>query len=146
VTLITLVPTSSARRLFEQPGYRKTAAYRAEKAAWADALIRQAERVLLGLSRHIVVRDAATALTFERYALTSEGAIYGIDQRTDQMGDRRPYFKTPIEGLYLAGASTFPGAGIEAVVISGTIAADDICLNRAAVTKVALAEPHGGRR
>jgi len=37
----------------------------------------------------------------------------------------RPYFKTPVKGLYLAGASTFPGGGIEATVISGIITAND---------------------
>jgi len=64
--------------------------------------------------------DAATPRTFERYTLNPRGAIYGLDQ------SERPYFKTPIKGLYLVGASTFPGGGIEAVVISGIIAANDI--------------------
>lgn len=126
LTLATLLPPSKASHLFAQPGYRKTAAYKFEKAAMAEILIRQAEGVIPGLSRHIVVKDAATALTVERYSLSSEGAIYGVEQSPDQMGDFRPYFKTPIEGLYLAGASTFPGAGVEAVVISGAIAANDI--------------------
>ena len=53
-----------------------------------------------------------------------EGAIYAFDQSTET---RRPYFKTPIRGLYLASASTFPGGGVEAVVIAGTICANDIC-------------------
>jgi all-trans-retinol 13,14-reductase len=43
------------------------------------------------------------------------------------MGVKRPYFKTPIKGLYLASASTFPGGGIEGVIISGMICANDIC-------------------
>lgn len=132
VTLITLVPSSRARHLFERPGYRKTPEYKAWKAAMAETLVRQAGRILPGLSAHVVLRDAATALTFERYARASEGAIYGIDQSPDQTGEDRPHFKTPIQGLYLAGASTFPGAGIEAVVISGVIPADDICPERRA--------------
>lgn len=127
LSLGTLVPSSRARYLFERPGYRKSPEYKAWKAAMAEALIGQAEKILPGLTSHVVIKDAATALTFERYALASEGAIYGIDQSPDQMGEYRPHFKTPIRGLYLAGASTFPGAGIEAVVISGVIAADDIC-------------------
>jgi len=54
-----------------------------------------------------------------------EAAIYAFDQ---SIGVKRPCFKkTPIKGLYLAGASTFPGGGIEAVVISGMICANDIC-------------------
>jgi phytoene desaturase len=132
LTLITLASSSRARHLFERPGYRKTPEYKAWKAAMAETLIRQAERILPGLSNHIVLKDAATALTFERYALASEGAIYGIDQSPDQMGEYRPHFKTPVQGLYLVGASTFPGAGIEAVVISGVIAAADVCPERRA--------------
>ena len=58
-----------------------------------------------------------------------EGALYAyaFDQSIDS---KRPYFKTPIRGLYLASASTFPGGGIEAVVISGIICANDICNGR----------------
>jgi all-trans-retinol 13,14-reductase len=52
-----------------------------------------------------------------------EGAIYSFDQ---SMETKRPYFKTPIKGLYLVGASTFPGGGVEGVVISGLICAHDI--------------------
>lgn len=53
-----------------------------------------------------------------------EGAIYAFDQLIET---KRPYFKTPVRGLYLASASTFPGGGIEVVVISGMICANDIC-------------------
>jgi len=75
------------------------------------------------LSERIVVRDAATPKTFERYTSMPEGAIYAFDQSIET---RRPFFKTPIKGLYLVGASTFPGGGVEAVVISGIICANDI--------------------
>lgn len=78
----------------------------------------------LDLSKHIIVQDAATPKTFERYTLMPEGAIHDFDQSIDT---KRPYFKTPIRGLYLTSASTFPGGGIEAVVISGMICANDIC-------------------
>jgi len=52
-----------------------------------------------------------------------EGAIYSFDQ---SINTKRPYFKTPIKGLYLVGASTFPGGGVKAAVISGIICANDI--------------------
>ncbi len=103
---------------------RGTREYLEKKRAYAEALIKKAEKVIPGLSQRIVVRDAATPKTFERYTSMPEGAIYAFDQSIDV---KRPYFKTPIKGLYLAGASTFPGAGIEAVVISGMICANDIC-------------------
>lgn len=98
--------------------------YLEKKRGFAEFLIKKAEKIIPNLSKHIVVQDAATPKTFERYTSMPEGAIYAFDQSIDT---KRPYFKTPIKGLYLASASTFPGAGIEAVVISGIICANDIC-------------------
>ncbi|MHC1610261.1 MAG: FAD-dependent oxidoreductase [Candidatus Methanospirareceae archaeon] len=106
---------------FQESG---TEEYSRKKRRMAEMLIRKAEKVIPGLSRHIIVQDAATPKTFERYTLMPEGALYSFDQ---SIGTKRPCFKTPIKGLYLAGASTFPGGGIEAVVISGMICANDIC-------------------
>jgi len=103
---------------------RGTEEYSKKKREMAEKLIRKAEKVIPGLSRRIIVQDAATPKTFERYTSMPEGALYSFDQ---SIGTKRPYFKTPIKGLYLAGASTFPGGGIEAVVISGIICANDIC-------------------
>jgi all-trans-retinol 13,14-reductase len=89
-----------------------------------DRMLEKVEKVLPGLRDRVIVKDVATPRTFERYTSVPEGAIYVFDQ---SIGAERPYFKTPVRGLYLAGASTFPGGGIEAVVISGMIAARDIC-------------------
>jgi all-trans-retinol 13,14-reductase len=103
---------------------RGTDEYIRKKQEYSEALIRKAEKVIPDLSKHIVVKDAATPKTFERYTSMPQGAIYSFDQ---SIGIKRPYFKTPIKGLYLVGASTFPGGGIEAVTISGIICAHDIC-------------------
>jgi len=103
---------------------RGTEEYLKKKRRMAEMLIQKAEKVIPGLSRRIIVQDAATPKTFERYTSMPEGALYSFDQ---SIGTKRPYFKTPIKGLYLASASTFPGGGIEAVVISGIICANDIC-------------------
>lgn len=102
----------------------ETEEYLKKKREFAGNLIKKAEKVIPDLSKHIIIQDAATPKTFERYTFMPEGAIYAFDQ---SIGTKRSYFKTPIRGLYLAGASTFPGGGIEAVVISGTICANDIC-------------------
>jgi all-trans-retinol 13,14-reductase len=117
VTLITLANYND----FPERGTRE---YLEKKKEMAEALISKAEKVIPGLSKHIVVLDAATPKTFEYYTLMPEGAIYAFDQ---SIGVKRPYFKTPVKGLYLASASTFPGGGIEAVVISGIICSNDIC-------------------
>ncbi len=99
-----------------------------------------------GLRSHIVYRQDGSRATFARYAWSTVGAIYG-----PAIGHWRPPAKGPIEGLVLAGASVFPGAGIEAVVISGTLAADAICQPRAATADavrqhVIAARPYEIRR
>ena len=103
---------------------RGTEEYSKKKMEMSEMLIQKAEKAVPGLSNHIIVQDAATPKTFERYTSMPEGALYSFDQ---SIGVKRPYFKTPIKGLYLASASTFPGGGIEAVVMSGMICANDIC-------------------
>ena len=103
---------------------RGTREYIKLKRMLAEKLIEKAEKIIQGLIKHIVVMDIATPKTYERYTSMPEGAIYSFDQ---SIHTKRPYFKTPIKGLYLASASTFPGGGIEAVTISGIICANDIC-------------------
>lgn len=102
---------------------RGTEEYKQMKDEIIKEMIQKAENTIPNLSKHIVYSDLSTPKTFERYALVDEGAIYDFDQSTDT---KRPYFKTPIKGLYLTGASTFPGGGIEAVIMSGIICGYDI--------------------
>jgi phytoene dehydrogenase-like protein len=97
---------------------RKAPGYRERKRRAGDELIARAERVLSGLREHIVYRQEATPATVGRYAWTSAGSIYG-----PVLGGR-VHAKAPVEGLVLAGSGVFPGAGVEAVAISGMIAAD----------------------
>ena len=54
-------------------------------------------------------------------AWTTGGSIYG-----PTWDSFRPPLKSPIANLYLAGSGVWPGPGIEAVVISGVLAADAI--------------------
>ena len=120
LSIVKLLPPEA----YEEFGERGTREYRERKRAFAQELIEKADNLLPGIKQHILIQDAATPKTFERYTLNPRGAIYGLDQSKD--APERPYFKTPIKGLYLTGASTFPGGGIEAVTISGIIAANDI--------------------
>src|SRR5574341_619179 len=117
VTLVTLVPPAEAG------GWnRKAPGYGPRRRSLGDSLIALAERTLPELSHHIVYRQDGSPATFARYAWTTGGAIYG-----PALGQWRPPAKSPIEALVLAGAGVFPGAGVEAVVISGTLAADALC-------------------
>ena len=96
--------------------------YKVFKDQLADALVVRAEKIIPGLSKHIVVKEVATPLTFERYTHNYHGASIGwgmspkaLSQALDQ--------KTEIKGLYLAGHWTYPGGGIGQVMMSGKLAA-----------------------
>ncbi|VUT26412.1 MAG: hypothetical protein MASP_01491 [Candidatus Methanolliviera sp. GoM_asphalt] len=95
--------------------------YRKLKEEVADHLIKTAENVIPGLSEHIVCKDIATPLTYERYTLNSKGSMMGWDPTPENM---RKMFKmrkqdTPIKNLYQVGHWTFPGGGVPTVMISG---------------------------
>jgi all-trans-retinol 13,14-reductase len=94
--------------------------YRRLKEAVANELIAAAEAIIPGLADHIVVKDIATPLTFERYTLNSQGASMGWFPTP---GSRMRSQITPIKNLYQVGAWTYPGASIYAVVPSGKTAA-----------------------
>lgn len=116
ITLIRLIPQRKAA-----DWDRSAKGYPARKRAYADEMIAQAEKLIPGLNEHIVYRQEASPRTFERYAWTTAGSIYG-----PTWDSSRPPLKSPVPGLYLAGSGVFPGPGIEAVVISGVLAAGAI--------------------
>jgi phytoene dehydrogenase-like protein len=117
LTMLCLLPES------EQNAWpRHSQDYQPRKKAWADRLIDVAERTVLpGLRRQILHCEVASPATFARYASTGGGAIYGMAR-----GQRCPGLQTPLPGLMLVGAGTTTGAGIEAVVVSATVAANRI--------------------
>ena len=126
VELIALVPTAEAASWFppepslDWKAWRRTPDYLARKAAFAERMIDAAATVIPDLRDHIVYRTEASPVTFARYEATSAGAIYGISNAGRIKGAR-----SPIPGLYIAGAGNF-GPGVEAVMISGALTAEAI--------------------
>lgn len=97
-------------------------AYNIEKQRWADILIRRAEEMVLpGLSSMIEVREASTPLTNWRYTGNTNGAVYGFEWSMLNSGMFRIDNRTPINGLYLAGAWGSPGGGYTSVLASGQV-------------------------
>jgi prolycopene isomerase len=88
----------------------------------AQKIIGITEKVIPGLSSHIIVRDASTPLTYERKTLNTHGATMGWYLSAKELSKIRSQ-KTPIANLYQAGHWTFPGGGIPMVIISGINAA-----------------------
>jgi phytoene dehydrogenase-like protein len=115
MTIVSLIPNSDAKKWD-----RNAPDYASRKKKFMQQLIDTATQLLPDLRSHIVYKEAATPATFSRYTSSSGGSIYG-----PKLGQTLP-FKSPIRNMYLVGSGTFPGAGIEAVVISALITANDI--------------------
>jgi all-trans-retinol 13,14-reductase len=94
--------------------------YNREKERWTKILIQRAEKEAVpGLSSMIEVQESATPLTNWRYTRNPEGAIYGFEQSMDNTFMNRIKNRTPVEGLYFAGAWGDPGGGFAGVLRSG---------------------------
>ena len=118
VTLLRLLPQSDFANWD-----RKSPDYLERKRKYADEMIASAAEIIPGLQQHITYRQEGTPATFARYAWTTNGSIYG-----PAAGQQRLTIKTPVKNLYVAGSGTM-GGGIEAVVIAGIHAANEIYKN-----------------
>ncbi len=118
VTLLKLLPqTEFAQWDRKAPGYNQ------RKRAYADDMIATAEEIIPGLQQHITYRQEGSPATFARYAQTTDGSIYG-----PAAGQKRLTIKTPVKHLYAAGSGVM-GGGVEAAVIAGIHAANEIYKN-----------------
>ena len=94
--------------------------YNAEKDRWANVLIRRTEeQVLPGLTSMIEVQEAASPLTNWRFTGNEEGAVYGFEQSLHHAYIERVDNRSPVKGLYMAGAWCTPGGGFWGVLLSG---------------------------
>ena len=93
------------------------------KPRYTEMMLEAAERALPGYRDAITFADSATPATFQRYTLAQEGAAYGWENTPDQTVPKRLDYRTPIEGLFLAGHWTHPGTGSIRCLLSGAQAA-----------------------
>jgi all-trans-retinol 13,14-reductase len=125
VELMTLVDNDEARDWFGEEGQdpgavealRNGHTYEARKRAIGDMLIERARQVIPDIAERILLREDASPVTYQRYCWSSDGAIYGVQPQSGSMP-----VCSPTRNLAIAGAATH-GAGVEAVVISGALAA-----------------------
>ena len=89
------------------------------KRRWVVSLVERASRQFPGLRESVQVAVASTPLTMMRYTDNLAGSIYGYAPTPAQNPVFRLERKTPIDGLWLAGAWTQPGGGYEPVITSG---------------------------
>jgi phytoene desaturase len=103
--------------------YSRNPAYRAVKEELTERMIEGAAQLIPDIREHIVWQEAATPITHERYTLATGGTSYGLEHSPDQWGLRRPRSKSEIDGLFLAGASTFYAHGVLGVMLGGVACA-----------------------
>ena len=106
--------------------YRKNPAYLARKAEIRHRLLEAAEIGVPGLADAIVYEETATAVTQERFVRSTDGTSYGIEASPDQFLFHRPVPATPIEGLFLTGASTIGAHGCAGVMAGGITTASAV--------------------
>jgi all-trans-retinol 13,14-reductase len=104
-------------------GYSRNPAYRAVKRELSERMIDGAAQLIPDIREHIVWQEAATPITHERYTLATGGTSYGLEHSPNQWGLRRPRPTTEIDGLFLAGASTFYAHGVLGVMLGGVACA-----------------------
>ncbi|GGF60164.1 phytoene desaturase [Mameliella alba] len=90
---------------------------------YKDRVLKVLERELLpGLSRHLAESLVFTPETFRDRYLSPHGAAFSIEPRILQSAWFRPHnISEEVQGLYLVGAGTHPGAGLPGVVGSAEI-------------------------
>lgn len=99
--------------------YDAVQSWRREKDRYVQGLLDRAETVVPGLRERITFSEGASPRTMERFTLNATGAIYGWEPSPEQAGANRLRRRTPVDGLYLAGHWTQPGAAIISVIVSG---------------------------
>jgi len=79
------------------------------------------ERVLPGLSRHIVTERAMTPRDFAQDYGSRHGAGFSVAPTLLQSAWFRFHNRGPVPGLFLVGAGTHPGAGVPGVLTSAKV-------------------------
>ena len=83
------------------------------------------ETLMPGLGDTIVTSHMLTPQDFQDRLLSYKGAAFAMEPNLFQSAWFRPHNKSEeVDGLYLAGAGTHPGAGLPGVVSSASIVAD----------------------
>ncbi len=85
-----------------------------------------------------------TPQDFDRLFPATGGALYGRASHGWKASFRRPGSATAIPGLYLAGGSTHPGAGVPMAALSGRLAAQRLISDRASMRRFRRGAIFGG--
>jgi prolycopene isomerase len=108
----TLTITSLARPDIGRP-------WRDEAEPFTERVLDAWEERFPGLRDSLTLLETSTPDAFIRHTANTGGAIYGWENTPTQTGGRRSPHVMPVEGLYLSGHWTQPGAGAIRTFVSG---------------------------
>lgn len=115
-----------AFRVFERTGVgARTKEYEALKQKIIKMFLTTLEKIIPGISKHVVFCELGTPLTNSHYIHSTDGCVYGTEKNYTQIGPLAYRARTEIEGLRLTGAST-ASHGVAGAAQSGLYAAASI--------------------
>jgi phytoene desaturase len=90
---------------------------------YRERIARHLEATILpGLSKHLVASRTMTPVHFRDELLSERGAAFGLEPVLTQSAYFRPHNASEdVEGLFLVGAGTHPGAGVPGVLSSARV-------------------------
>jgi len=118
--IVTFAPYDLFARWRTEGGYDL---YQRRKKELADRLIERVCRFIPSLRGAIVLSEAASPLTLERWTGNRRGAMYGLEPTVAQFGPWRWPNAAVLRGLYFCGHYSRPSHGIVGTCYSGRFAA-----------------------
>jgi len=103
---------------FKDEEEQRSPAYLQFKEKLAQKIINRLEKVVPGISAHIVHQELGTPLTNEHYINATNGCVYGTEKTFKQTGPFAYRAKSEIKDLYLCGASII-SHGVAGAAYSG---------------------------
>jgi phytoene dehydrogenase-like protein len=120
--IVAMADAAPFERWRDLPWKRRGEEYEAVKATMARALIELVERHHPGFRDLVAYEEVATPITVEHFTGHPAGQIYGAPATPERMRDGRFGVRTPVKGLYLAGADAV-SHGIAGAFMGGVLAA-----------------------
>lgn len=104
IEVVTFIDYDSFKaKLPEGDGFAE--AYRQLKEKLCDKLLKSLEKVVPGISQHVIQLELGTPFTNEHYIRSTKGNVYGTEKSFKQTGPFSFGAKSEIENLYMCGAS-----------------------------------------
>jgi phytoene dehydrogenase-like protein len=109
-------PGQDVLYLHSNTPYLPTGGWAAAKSGYSQTIRNSARRFLSGLEAEIGAVESAP-IDFEERFSTPRGCYFHLDMIPTRLGGNRPApglgrYRTPVAGLYLAGAGSHPGGGV----------------------------------